>query len=263
MEYQTNLKKIIIPAVVLFLGIIFYFAEQPKEQEIQPIVQKPLGIEISESIQEPRNGSGVLEYYYYIPESVIKKELKQVPFFIAVPGCNASGKDFAMQFKKFVEDYEFILVSPTFIVKGGDFEAKISYQYPAVWSANAMNKIIKNISDKNRIEPKGLYFLGFSAGAQFAERYALLYPDYVAAASIFAPGGVTLPTQYVQTRFFYGIGSNDEDVRKQTAEEFSNKSQELRLNTTYKIYDAIHELNASEINDGLEFLRQTKEQLSN
>lgn len=200
-----------------------------------------------------------LEYYYYIPSSVKNSSSKAAPFLVMVPGLSGDGEGFVSpEFRNFAQQYGFVIIAPSFREDSANFEKCQSYQYPAAWSGKAFNQILNDFIDKQHIISQGLYMFGFSAGAQFVERYSLLYPNYVTACMPNAPGSVTLPESYKKTKFFIAVGAQDEDFRRKAAIDFYNKAKSLGINVKYKQYNVGHGLSAEQINDGIEFFKSVR-----
>lgn len=222
------------------------------------VVKKYFPTEISgtNSVTTDNYANTTLEYYYYIPIQLKKNKTKTAPFLVMVPGLSGSGQGFVSQpFKDFAQAEGFVIIAPTFKFDDKYLDSGTSYQYPAAWSGKALNKILNDFISKQDIASQGLYLLGFSAGAQFSERYSLLYPNYVIAASINAPGCVTLPVAYQKTKFVISVGSKDESFRKKAAADFYNASNQLGIDVHLNNYDCGHCLSEGEINDSIAFFR--------
>lgn len=196
-----------------------------------------------------------LEYFYYIPQSVIQNKQQRHPYLIMVPGLNSRGQDFVTQpFKDFAKREGFVIIAPSFMEDVKNWASKTSYQYPAAWSGKALNDILNSFDSKQGMMPSRIYMLGFSAGAQFVSRYALLYPDYVTACAFNAAGGTDDPLKYQATKFYIAVGTQDGGDRKQIAQNFYNLAKQQGIDVTYKQYENVgHELSDQEINDELTF----------
>lgn len=199
-----------------------------------------------------------LKYYYYIPKSIVKNSA--APYLIMVPGLNCSGQDFVtQQFKDFAKREGFVIISPSFMEDDKNFDNQTSYQFPRAWSGQALNDILNSFNSGHNMRPSRIYMLGFSAGAQFVSRYAMLYPDYVTACAFNAPGGTDDPLKYQATKFYVAVGNQDEDVRKHTAQNFCNLAQNKGIDVTFKEYENLpHQLSQDEINDELAFFHKVK-----
>lgn len=216
----------------------------------------------TDSIATSNYANPSLNYYYYIPKKVANNNIRKAPFLIMVPGLSGSGEGFVSQpFKDFAKREGFVIIAPTFIEDSNNWESRTSYQYPSAWSGQAMNKIINQFAAKENLAPDGVYMLGFSAGAQFVSRYSLLYPNFVTACAVNSAGGIDDPMQYQNTKIYVVIGTNDEDVRKQTAQKFYNSAKQKGIEITYKEYNIGYEYTQEEANDELAFFMKVKNDL--
>lgn len=219
----------------------------------QPVADNSLsGVD---SITTNNYANQTLSYFYYIPQNVLQNKQARHPYLILVPGLNGQGQDFTTQpFKDFANQYGFVILAPSFAFDEKNLQNKTSYQYPAAWSGRAFNDILNSFDSKQGLLPSRIYMLGFSAGAQFVARYALLYPDYVTACAVNAAEEVDSPTKYQDTKFYIAVGSQDEAKIKQAAQGFYNLLQQQKIDATYKEYPNItNSISNQEISDELNF----------
>lgn len=253
------MKNFLLFVFLITLGVYIYVLSDSPKVSVTPASTGSNAIEGINSVTTENYANTNLEYYYYIPKSLIEKRIKEAPFLVAVPGLSGKGDAFVPPlFKDLAQREGFVIIAPSFMEDSANFDSGTSYQYPAAWSGDAFNKILDDITSKQKINYKGLYLFGLSAGAQFAERYSVLYPYKVSACFICAPGGVTLPDRAQKTKFVIAIGTNDEDVRKETAADFYNTAQRLGIDAQYKQYPIAHALSQDEINDAATFFRIVK-----
>lgn len=214
-----------------------------------------------DSITTTNYANQILSYFYYIPVNVALNKQQRHPYLILVSGLGSRGEDFTTQvFKDFANQNGFIILAPSFTFDQKNWQGKTSYQYPAAWSGRALNDILNSFMAKQGLKPSRIYMLGFSAGAQFALRYALLYPDYVTACSIIAAGEVDMPMTYQATKFLIAIGDQDEQDRKQKAIDFYNAATAQKIDIYYKEYKNIaHQLSDEEINDSFSMFSKINE----
>lgn len=209
----------------------------------------------TDSITTSNYANQTLSYFYYIPQSVSQNKQARHPYLILIPGIGKQGQDFTTQtFKDFANQYGFVILAPSFTFDEKNRQSKTSYQYPAAWSGRAFNDILNSFDSKQGLLPSNIYMLGFSTGAQFVSRYALLYPDYVTACAVNAAGEVDSPTKYQDTKFYIAVGSQDAADRKQTAQKFYNLLLQQKIDATYKEYPNVaHQISDAEIKDELMF----------
>ena len=154
----------------------------------------------------------------------------------------------------FADKKNWLIIAPSFVFEGEQaFQQEKSYQYPKVWSGGALKAILKQFSDKG-YKISSLYMMGFSAGAQFVGRYALLNPQQVKKCAIMASGGNDKITKSVPVKFFYGIGKNDASNRRSFADTFEKEAKSKHISVTKKEYENVgHNLTAEMQNDVRQF----------
>lgn len=198
-----------------------------------------------------------LNYYYYVPSSVTYDLEFVYPLIICVPGLSGMGKWFIKNsIKDFAHSEKFVILAPSFKFDDKYWEIAKSYQYPAVWSGEALLKIIQKIN-KTGIYTSDLYLLGFSAGAQFVLRLSLWQSDLCKAVSAHAFGGRIIPDKYVNVKYFVSCGIED-TYRKEHAEAFFMSAGPLGIHVTYKQYQGGHFLPDEQISDTLSFFQEVK-----
>ncbi len=177
-------------------------------------------------------------YYVYVPERMSDEKL---PVIIGVCGMDAK---YYMQkpFSTFADTNHFVIIAPAYVSDDASFLEEKSYEYPAAWSGESTLKIVATVADKYSLATDKLYLFGFSAGAQFAHRFAMLYPELTVVAAVNSPFYYTMPTQFISTRFLVTVGSLDTE-RLPQAEEFVASAQSFGIKIVYKIiYDVGHNL---------------------
>ncbi len=194
-----------------------------------------------------------LEYVYYAPKNL--RPQSNLSAIILVPGLNGKGETLLDQsWMNFADKKNWLIIAPSFVFEGAQaFQQEKSYQYPKVWSGGALKAILKQFSDKG-YKISSLYMMGFSAGAQFVGRYALLNPQQVKKCAIMASGGNDKITKSVPVKFFYGIGKNDASNRRSFADTFEKEAKSKRISITKKVYENTgHNLTAEMQNDVRQF----------
>lgn len=199
-----------------------------------------------------------LEYYYYIPRSVMESSREPHPVFVVVPGLSGRGDQFVSQeFKKFADSEAMVIVAPSFVWDESNWDSGQSYQYPAAWSGNALLRIIDQVEEKAGITTSRFYLFGFSAGAQFALRFCLWKPEQCIACAAHAGGGSAVPDRKVDVRFFVTVGTQDTS-RKEIVQAFYNTARSLGIAVEYKEYNTGHSLTSGQIEDSLRFYADEK-----
>ncbi|MFH1778258.1 MAG: alpha/beta fold hydrolase [Candidatus Omnitrophota bacterium] len=197
-----------------------------------------------------------LSFYYYIPQEVIKKRQNACPVLVCVPGLSGDGKQFVNNvFKNFAHKEKFVIIAPSFKFDEENFQSNSSYQYPSAWSGKALLKIIEKVERQNYITLSKIYLFGFSAGAQFSSRFALLWPERCRACAVHAAGGYTMPERKIDVIFFVTVCRGD-SRRLSKAEKFYDTARRLGIKCDYKEYPGSHELPNQQTYDSLAFFRK-------
>lgn len=198
-----------------------------------------------------------VKFMYYIPKNLVNST-KPFPVIVYVPGLDGDGEDCLRQeVYDFADTNGFGILTPSFKYNEEDFRNNKAYQYPNVWSGNALIRMLKKAQLKGLNYSK-IYLMGFSAGAQFTSRFSLLYPDMVQACAFMASGAKVVPTSRTNVKYFVGIGSMDDKLRLDNAQAFYNEARKLGISVEYKTYPIGHEESDQEISDVLNFFKRVK-----
>lgn len=219
------------------------------------IPERPLGGTIPTADITNRN----LEYFYYVPPG--GDASVGLPVLIVIPGLDGSGAPYVMgRWREFAQKNGFAVVSPTFRFNNDDWQKQRSYQFPAVWSGQAMLAILDSIGKKAPIDKNRLFLFGHSAGGQYVHRFALLFPERCKAVAAHAPGGVTLPVKTVPVKFLITVGQNDAD-RLEKARGFAAACRAHTISVDFKEYPGVgHELCDDAVQRSLDFFAKVKSQ---
>ncbi|HUT34960.1 MAG TPA: dienelactone hydrolase family protein [Planctomycetota bacterium] len=115
------------------------------------------------------------EYYVYLPKDFDAK--RACWLFVAVHGLGGDGKG-ALGWESFADEGQCIVVGPSF---------KGTFQFPSKGAGDKMKAIIRELAKGYTLEHKA-FVTGFSAGAQFAHRFALDNPALVAGCAAHSAG---------------------------------------------------------------------------
>ncbi|MBU1430704.1 hypothetical protein KKF91_09130, partial [Myxococcota bacterium] len=106
--------------------------------------------------------------------------------------------------------------------------------------------------------PQQIHLFGFSAGAQFAHRYALTHPTQVRAVVAHAPGAVTPPGLFTPTRFLFTVGALDE-TRLEEPRPFLAAAQSFKIDASLKVFPGLdHRLSLPVLEAARAFFVSTK-----
>jgi len=128
-----------------------------------------------------------------------------LPILVAVHGISHRAKEQARAFSDYAERYGFVVIAPLFCRKNFPAYQRlgVSHQNVPYLSDIALNDLITEIGYRTGALTNKIYLFGFSAGGQFAHRYAMAYPDKVHAVVTGAAGWYTFPD--IKTAFPRGL----------------------------------------------------------
>lgn len=138
------------------------------------------------------------EYFSYIPQSAGPGS----PVLALVHGITRRAAEQIFRFRDEADRSGAILIAPLF--------PKVTYgQYQQVVDRSgaradlALIEIVEDISEKIGAKPGKFHLFGFSGGAQFAHRFAMIHPNWVASLSLASAGWYTMPDDNLP--YPYGI----------------------------------------------------------
>lgn len=142
-----------------------------------------------------------LDYYLVLPG----KPRKGVKPFVAVHGISRNAHEHALMFQPLAERRGRAVIVPVYSKSESP-----RYQRLAADKVRADAALLGVIDDAQTmlnmtIDKFDLF--GFSGGAQFAHRFAMIHPDRVASLALASAGWYTMPT--MNEAFPYGMGSNN------------------------------------------------------
>jgi pimeloyl-ACP methyl ester carboxylesterase len=232
-EMKTRLFLIIAPAAVAIAAILYF----PWPGYNPSINEAAAEIPLRGTIPTVDVTNRTLEYYYYVPPDSIG--VPQRPVLILVPGLSGSGRLFVLgRWRKFARENGFTIISPSFRFNSEDWQKQKSYQFPAIWSGQAMLDILDSVGKIHPIDKYSLYLFGHSAGAQYVHRFALLHPERCIAVAAHAPGGITYPDRFVPVKFLLTVGQDDKD-RIEGTRHFADSCRTFNIAVDYKEYPGV------------------------
>jgi len=201
-----------------------------------------------------------LKFFLYIPEKVLSNKEEKHPLLVCVPGLSGNGEAFAgTVFRDFADREGFVIIAPSFVWDEKNWNDKRSYQYPSVWSGDALIDIVNKVTYKYEVNLDGYYLFGYSAGAQFVLRFAVWKPFLCVACAEYGSGGHVEPDESNSVSFLLGVGEKDTE-RIEQAEEFYDRARDLLIDVELKWYEGGHGLNKRFIRDALDFFKNVKNQ---
>jgi predicted peptidase len=139
-------------------------------------------------------------YCLYVPRDYADDGDRRYPLVIAVHGTDRTVETYRDAFVDFCEDHGCVLLAPLFpsgIGEPGELNNYKFIEYRDIRFDQVLLGIVDEVASIWRVDAEKFLLHGFSGGAHFTHRFFYLHPDRLLAASIAAPGMVTLldPTE--------------------------------------------------------------------
>lgn len=129
------------------------------------------------------------EYFLYVPLS--REPLS--PTFITVHGVTRKAKEQVRLFAPYAERYKCIVVAPYFPDSRFHGYQRLGLEGKGKRADRILEQIVAEVGDLTEANLEKLYMFGYSGGAQFVHRYAMIYPQRVARIVLAAAGWYTFP----------------------------------------------------------------------
>jgi pimeloyl-ACP methyl ester carboxylesterase len=131
-------------------------------------------------------------------------EIPPAQVVLVLHGIGGAGRVFSPFLVEAAEREGWVLVAPALAF--GDWLDPIVVQEEDAWYTQQLVALLDALPAQTGIPlATEAYVLGYSRGAQLGHRLALLYPERVAAAAVFAAGTYTLPVEGSDLSFPYGL----------------------------------------------------------
>ncbi len=134
-------------------------------------------------------------YCVYVPESYDEDAPGDYELVVAVHGTARDATRLRNEFIDFAEREQVVIVAPLFPGGIGSPGELHDYKYLASEAARYDLVLLAMVDEVSRIwqlDGSRFYLTGFSGGGHFTHRFTLVHPDRLYAASVAAPGVVTL-----------------------------------------------------------------------
>ena len=133
-------------------------------------------------------------YLLYVPHYV--RDGRKVKLIVAVHGTGrTSGIEFRDHFAEFAEYHECAVLCPIFPINANGDNSRSGYKYiseDGIRYDQILLSMVEETAEKYGQDWSRFAMFGFSGGGHFTHRFAILHPGRLWAASIGAPGSVTL-----------------------------------------------------------------------
>lgn len=142
-------------------------------------------------------------YFLYVPSTFRPGG----PMFVSLHGVNRNAAEHAFRFREEAERYGAVLIAPLFEKAfHGGYQQLLSRT--GARSDQALIRIADTVAAATGADGERLHLFGYSGGAQFVHRFAMLHPERTAVAVVGAAGWYTFPD--VSLPYPLGIGASEE-----------------------------------------------------
>lgn len=134
-------------------------------------------------------------YCQYVPESYEEEGCATYPLVVLIHGTERAAQAYRDRFSDFAERHQCIVLAPLFpcgIDEPGELDNYKFIKYRDIRFDFVLLAMIAEISERYRLSGERFLMHGFSGGGHFVHRFLYLHPRRLLAASIGAPGMVTL-----------------------------------------------------------------------
>ena len=164
---------------------------------VRPVDEK-LGLPRGRVLRRSSSHSPSLSYFLYLP-----RELRSSQLLVSVHGISRNAQAHALSFATQAELYGIAVVAPVFSEASFPDYQRLGRR--GLRADLALHRIVAEVASLCEASSEGLWLFGYSGGGQFVHRYAMAYPEKVAATAIAAAGWYTFPDPGI--RYPRGVGA--------------------------------------------------------
>ncbi len=146
------------------------------------------------------------KYYLFLPAG------KSKGLAVNVHGLSINADSHISMLAPLAEKFGFALLAPVFPPEDSPQYNLLGPGTSGRRSDLVFNDILEDVSRRTGIYTSRIFLNGYSAGGQFAHRYALAYPERIQALSVSSPGFYTMPDDSVL--YPYGLKGMDHTLGK-------------------------------------------------
>jgi pimeloyl-ACP methyl ester carboxylesterase len=129
------------------------------------------------------------KYFLYVPRGLRPDS----PLLVSIHGISRNAKEHVEAFQRIAERRDVIVLAPVFSdYRYGDYQ-RLGRRGRGSRADLALQRLTSHVIYEWGLVSSKFYIYGHSGGAQFAHRYAMAYPQDVAALGLSAAGWYTLP----------------------------------------------------------------------
>ena len=142
------------------------------------------------------------EYLLFVP----KTAAPDARVLVSVHGISRNAHEQACVFAELCESRGIVLVVPIFTAERHKQYQRLGGRRRGSRTDLLLNRFLEEVAALSGADATQIYLFGYSAGAQFAHRYAMAHPHRVSRAVVVAAGWYTFPDP--GRRFPYGLRPN-------------------------------------------------------
>jgi len=152
--------------------------------------------------------------------SIYQPKLAQLPYFLFIPtktrpdakplismhGWTRNAGEHAFRLAKFAEKHGTVLIAPLFSKTAHRHYQRLEVRKGEACPAVQFDRLLHDVALKFQVDTDSVNLFGFSGGAQFAHRYALMRPGRINRMVLMAAGWYTFPDR--EKRYPFGIAAS-------------------------------------------------------
>lgn len=159
-------------------------------------------------------------YTLYVPRKLRDNDRANTRLLVAIHGTGRMQTLYRDLFAEFAEYHNCIVIAPLFpadVLGDGNLSGYKYLLEGDIRYDHVLLAIVERVCKTYGVSGEKLMMFGFSGGAHFVHRFLMLYPGRVSAASIGAPGVVTLLDP--EKPWWLGVGGTDHHLGISVAPE--------------------------------------------
>lgn len=200
------------PAVIADCDARMTFGPSPSGAALSPVRGQALAVTMPRMDAAPPAPGHVeqrfldndpgLPYFVYVPVG----GGAAAPMMVSVHGISRNAREHARMFAPFAERRGVVIVAPLFTPgRFADYQRLVRNERGES-PVDVLDRIVGDVARMTGAGSERLHLFGYSGGAQFVHRFAMAYPERVAAYVVGAAGWYTFPD--LHRRYPYGLRYN-------------------------------------------------------
>jgi len=148
------------------------------------------GLPVPGKVESRRlDARGNQRYFLYRPSSASGK----APLLVSVHGISRNARSHATCLARVAEQHGVVVVAPLFTARRFHDYQRMGHSRRGERPDRALDEIVAEAGRLTGADAGRFFLFGYSGGAQFAHRYAMAYPQRIAALALGSAGWYTFP----------------------------------------------------------------------